>query len=106
MNHLRGSHGTKSEIKSPKKLTVNRRSQSELKLNPDGSEKEISTGLDYDYITQYSYGIFESLNLVAPRVQGGASSEDLGENSDLYEFLIDNNVFADMVFFALTGIFL
>ena len=68
------------------------RSQSELKLNPDGSEKEISTGLDYDYITQYSYGIFESLNLVAPRVQGGASSEDLGENSDLYEFLIDNNV--------------
>ena len=68
------------------------RSQSELKLNPDGSEKEISTGLDYDYITQYSYGIFESLNLVAPRVQGGASSEDVGENSDLYEFLIDNNV--------------
>ena len=68
------------------------RSQSELKLNPDGSEKEISTGLDYDYITQYSYGIFESLNLVAPRVQGGASSEDLGEDSDLYEFLIDNNV--------------
>ena len=68
------------------------RSQSELKLNPDGSEKEISTGLDYDYITQYSYGVFESLNLVAPRVQGGASSEDVGENSDLYEFLIDNNV--------------
>ena len=33
LNHLRGSHGTKSEIKSPKKLTVNRRSQSELKLS-------------------------------------------------------------------------
>ena len=68
------------------------RSQSELKLNPDGTEKEISTGLDYDYITQYSYGIFESLNLIAPRVQGGASSEDVGEDSDLYEFLIDNNI--------------
>ena len=68
------------------------RSQSELKLNPDGTEKEISTGLDYDYITQYSYGIFESLNLIAPRVQGGASSEDVGEDSNLYEFLIDNNV--------------
>ena len=54
------------------------RSQSELKLNPDGSEKEISTGLDYDYITQYSYGIFESLNLIVPRIQGGGSSEDLG----------------------------
>ena len=30
LNHLRGSHGTKTEIQSPKKLTVNRRSQSEL----------------------------------------------------------------------------
>ena len=68
------------------------RSQSELKLNPDGTEKELSTGLDYDYITQYSYGIFESINLIAPRVQGGASSEDIGRNTDLYEFLVDNNV--------------
>ena len=68
------------------------RSQSELKLNPDGTEKKLSTGLDYDYITQYSYGIFESINLIAPRVQGGASSEDIGKNSDLYKFLIDNNV--------------
>ena len=68
------------------------RSQSELTINPDGSEKEKTTGLNYDYITQYSYGIFESLNLVAPRVQGGASSEELGKNSDLYKFLIDNNL--------------
>ena len=68
------------------------RSQSELKLSPDGTEKELSTGLDYDYITQYSYGIFESINLIAPRVQGGASSEDIGRNSDLYKFLVDNNV--------------
>ena len=68
------------------------RSQSELKLNPDGTEKQISTGLDYDYITQYSYGVFESLNLIAPRIQGGASSENLGVDSDLYNFLIDNNV--------------
>jgi len=68
------------------------RSQSELKINPDGTEKEKSTGLDYDYITQYSYGVFESFNLVAPRVQGGASSEDVGDDSDLYKFLVDNNV--------------
>jgi Bacterial translation initiation factor IF-2 associated region. len=33
LNHLRGSHGTKTEIMSPKKLSVNRRSQSELKLS-------------------------------------------------------------------------
>ena len=68
------------------------RSQSELSLNPDGTEKEKTSGLDYDYITQYSYGVFESLNLVAPRIQGGASSEDLGDKSKLYKFLIDNNV--------------
>jgi hypothetical protein len=68
------------------------RSQSELSLNPDGTEKEKTSGLDYDYITQYSYGVFESLNLVAPRIQGGASSENLGDKSELYKFLIDNNV--------------
>ena len=34
LNHLRGSHGTKSTSSSaPKKLTINRRSQSELKLS-------------------------------------------------------------------------
>src|SRR5210317_2100422 len=55
------------------------RGQSELKYLPDGSPKEQSTGLDYDYITEYSYGIFESLNLIVPRIQGGGSSENLGE---------------------------
>ena len=66
------------------------RGKSELKQNADGSPKEQSTGLDFDYITEYSYGIFESLNLIAPRVQGGGSSEDLGTNHGVYDFLIDN----------------
>ena len=68
------------------------RGKSELKLNPDGSPKEQSTGLDYDYITEYSYGIFESLNLIVPRIQGGGSSEDLGEQHGVYNFLINNGV--------------
>jgi len=68
------------------------RSSSELKLNADGTEKEKSSGLDYDYITQYSYGIFESLNIIIPRIQGGGSREDIGEKSNLYKFLVDNNV--------------
>ena len=68
------------------------RSSSELKLNADGTEKEKSSGLDYDYITQYSYGIFESLNTIIPRIQGGGSREDIGEKSNLYKFLVDNNV--------------
>ncbi|MBC8225715.1 MAG: translation initiation factor IF-2 [Gammaproteobacteria bacterium] len=33
LNHLRGNHGTSKMTSSPKKLTVNRRSQSELKLS-------------------------------------------------------------------------
>lgn len=68
------------------------RGKSELKFNPDGSPKEQSTGLDYDYITEYSYGIFESLNLIVPRIQGGGSSEDLGEQHGVYDFLINNGV--------------
>ncbi|MBL6661339.1 MAG: YfhO family protein [Flavobacteriaceae bacterium] len=66
------------------------RGKSELKQNADGSPKEQSTGLDFDYITEYSYGIFESLNLIAPRVQGGGSSEDLGTKHGVYDFLIEN----------------
>ena len=68
------------------------RGPSELKFNLDGSPKEQSTGLDYNYITEYSYGIFESLNLIVPRIQGGGSSEDLGTDHGVYEFLIRNGV--------------
>ena len=68
------------------------RGKSELKLNPDGSPKEQSTGLDYNYITEYSYGIFESLNLIVPRIQGGGSSEDLGEKHGVYDFLLKKGV--------------
>ena len=68
------------------------RGKSELNQNPDGSIKQNTGGLSTDYITQFSYGIFESFNLLAPRIQGGASSEDLGEGSQLYDFLIQNGL--------------
>jgi hypothetical protein len=68
------------------------RSKSDLKLNFDGTKKIESSGLDYDYITEYSYGVFESLGLIIPRIQGGGSREDLGLNSKIYEFLIDRKV--------------
>ena len=68
------------------------RGKSELTQNPDGSLKEKTGGLSTDYITQFSYGIFESLNLLAPRIQGGGSSEDLGEDSELFYFLIQNGL--------------
>jgi hypothetical protein len=68
------------------------RGPSTLKFSPEGLPKAQESGLDYDYITQYSYGIFESLNLIVPRVLGGGSREDLGTDSELYSFLIQQGV--------------
>lgn len=68
------------------------RGKSELTINPDGSTKENTGGLEKEYITQWSYGVVESLNLFVPRLFGGSSSEDLGENSKSYDFLIDQGI--------------
>ncbi|WP_242158449.1 YfhO family protein [Aestuariivivens sediminis] len=61
------------------------RGQNEVTINPDGSSKEITNGLDRDYITQYSYGILESLNLFVPRLTGGGNGEPMGRESHTYE---------------------
>lgn len=61
------------------------RGKSELTINPDGSPKEITSGLDKEYITQYSYGILETFNLFIPRFMGGGSIEHLGKNSETYK---------------------
>lgn len=65
------------------------RSKSELTINPDGSPKEVSKGLDYNYITEYSYGQIETFNLFIPRFTGGANNEKLDTDSHLYNFLKD-----------------
>ncbi|MET2985683.1 YfhO family protein [Aureibaculum conchae] len=66
------------------------RSKSELTINSDGTPKEhITTGLDREYITQYSYGIAESFSLLIPRFYGGGSGENLGKDSNTYLFLKD-----------------
>lgn len=61
------------------------RGKSELTINPDGSPKEITSGLDKEYITQYSYGILETFNLFIPRFMGGGNGENVGTNSATYE---------------------
>lgn len=66
------------------------RSKSELTITPNGKPKqETSTGLSKEYITQYSYGILETFNLLIPRFYGGRSVENLGKDSDTYQFLKD-----------------
>lgn len=68
------------------------RGTSNLTINPDGSDKIISSGLDNSYITEYSYGLIETLNLFIPRFLGGGSYEDVGKNSSSYEFFIKNGL--------------
>ncbi|WP_372756447.1 YfhO family protein [Mariniflexile sp.] len=61
------------------------RGKSDLTINPDGSPKEVSSGLDRDYITQFSYGFAETFNLFIPRFMGGGNGEDVGKDSATYE---------------------
>ncbi len=68
------------------------RGKTTLTLEPNGAPKENTKGLDKAYITHYSYGITESLNLFVPRLFGGSNGEDLGENSKTYKFLVEQGL--------------
>jgi hypothetical protein len=64
------------------------RGKSDLTINADGTPKDITTGLDKDYITEYSYGILETFNLYIPRFLGGGSYEDVGKDSASYDYFL------------------
>ncbi len=68
------------------------RGKTELTINPDGSPKASTSGLDKEYITQYSYGIAESMNLFVPRLFGGSNSENLGTESNAYTYLTNQGL--------------
>ena len=63
------------------------RGETGLTIQPDGNEKPES-GLTFDYITQYSYGIVESFDLFIPRFMGGGNSENIGTDSNIYDELV------------------
>ena len=65
------------------------RGTSELTITPDGSPKVVSTGLDYGYITEYSYAKLETFNLFIPRFMGGGTFEKLDENSAFYQLIAE-----------------
>ena len=68
------------------------RGKSELTFNSDGSKVTENSALSRDYITEYSYGIAESFNLIAPRLFGGSNNEALGSDSSMYQFMINQGV--------------
>ena len=55
------------------------RGKSELKQEGLAAN-QTSSGLDRDYITNWSYGIGETLTLLVPNVKGGSSSATLSQN--------------------------
>jgi hypothetical protein len=68
------------------------RGKQTLTITPEGETRENRNGLDREYITQYSYGIAESLNLFIPRLFGGSNSEDLGTDSKAYTYLTEQGL--------------
>ncbi len=61
------------------------RGNTALTINSDGTPKEVTSGLSKDYITQFSYGISETFNLLVPRYMGGGTVERLDKNSSTYK---------------------
>ena len=68
------------------------RGNSPLKESFSGEPVTSNGGLTYDYITEYSYGIVESFNLIIPRLTGGGSGDRPESSGKLAQFLktIDN----------------
>ena len=54
-------------------------------VSDTGGKEE--SGLSIDYMTEWSYGVGETLNLFIPNLYGGGSSSDVGVNSELYKAL-------------------
>lgn len=68
------------------------RSKSELTYNPDGTANTTNSAMTRDYITEYSYGVMESFNLIAPRIFGGSNNENVGKDSEMYELMLGKGV--------------
>lgn len=69
---------TKDTIRGPSELTS------------DNANK--TSGLDKDYVVQWSYGIDETMTLLIPNFKGGSSLTNPGENSESYKTMKQKGV--------------
>ena len=68
---------------------------SELSQPTPGSDlkgKVKSAGLDLDYATAWSYGVGETMTLLIPNWEGGASGYNVGKDSELCQVMKKNGV--------------
>ena len=75
--------------------------QSYLKETMRGGHSELArtedakpqpAGLDIDYATAWSYGVGETMTLLIPNWEGGASGYNVGVKSQLFETMVKNGV--------------
>lgn len=69
-------------------LQDSQRGPSELSSNLLGEDKKATNGLNIDYMTNWSYGLGETINLIIPNAKGGGSGaylleENVMESSDV-----------------------
>jgi hypothetical protein len=65
---------------------------SDLASTNDASSVHNTSGLSFEYATQWSYGIDETMTLLIPNFMGGSSGYNVGENSKPYKALIANGI--------------
>ena len=59
---------------------------------PSLKGREKSAGLDLDYVTAWSYGVDETMTLLIPNWEGGASGYDVGAKSGLCKTMVNNRI--------------
>ncbi len=64
------------------------RGKSSISISAQGENIKASSGLDWNYVTEYSYGITESLNMIIPRFTGGGSGERPDEDGETVAYLM------------------
>lgn len=65
---------------------------SDLASVNEASEVHKTSGLSFEYATQWSYGIDETMTLLVPNYMGGASGYNVGENSKPYKTMVAKGV--------------